>query len=66
MTGFQNVVEKILLDESFRVALAAQPAQTLGTMGIAVTPQILAAFEGVTADHLQLLARNFNESDAAR
>lgn len=66
MSGFQNVVDRILRDESYLVALIAAPAETLSQSGIQVNPRVLAAFEGITADHLRVLARNFNESDAAR
>lgn len=66
MSGFQQIVEKILGDASFREALVTDPGTVLESEGIAPTPEILAAFAGVDAGTLQALAENFNENDAAR
>ena len=66
MSGFQEIVEKIIREDSFRDALVADPAATLQAEGIVVTPEIIAAFDKVDAEALKSLAENFNESDAAR
>lgn len=65
MADFQEVISKVLSDEAFRQALLENPEETLRSVGVEPTDEILDVFEGATEESLQELANNFDEDKAA-
>ena len=62
---FQKLVEKVMSDDAFAKALAENPAETLKSVGIEATPEMLDAMKGVDAESLKQMVASFGDDRAA-
>jgi hypothetical protein len=62
---FQNLINKVMTDEAFAKALAENPSETLKSIGVEATPEMLEAMKGVDANSLKQLAASFGDDRAA-
>lgn len=63
--NLQKLVGKILEDEKFVDALAANPKQALEDAGIEPTLDLLEALNGVDPDQIKQMAATFGKNQAA-
>ncbi len=61
----QDLVGKAVSDPKFAQALIDQPEQTLRSVGVQPTPEILDALKGVDVESLQRMAASFSDDKAA-
>jgi predicted molibdopterin-dependent oxidoreductase YjgC len=64
-SDFQKVIERVMSDEAFARSLADNPKDTLKSIGIEATPEMLDAMQGVDAESLKKLASAFGDDRAA-
>jgi hypothetical protein len=64
-TDFQNLINKVMTDEAFAKALSENPSETLKSIGVEATPEMLDAMKGVDAASLKNLAASFGDDRAA-
>lgn len=60
-----SIVQKVLSDSNFCSQLVANPGETLKTMGVDATPDIVSALKGLDPASLQRLASAFGKQQAA-
>lgn len=60
-----NIIDKVLADSNFAAELVARPAETLGSMGVEATPEVIAALKGLDPENLQRLVGAFGKQQAA-
>ena len=63
--NLQRLVGKIMEDEAFVEALAANPEQALKDAGIKPTVDLLEALQGVDAEQIKSMAATFGKNQAA-
>ena len=61
----QELVGKAVSDPAFAQALIDQPEQTLQSVGVQPTPEMLDALKGVDVESLQRMAASFGDDKAA-
>jgi hypothetical protein len=64
-TDFQKLIDRVITDEAFAKALADNPSETLQSIGIEATPEMLDAMQAVDASSLKHLAASFSDDRAA-
>lgn len=60
-----TIIDKVLADSAFCADLVARPHETLGSMGVEATPDVVAALKGLDPQSLQRLVGAFGKQQAA-